>query len=161
MKPKKKKPGGYIKLWRKMLDSDFWYNGEPFDERSAWIDLLLDANYSDGTVQNNGKDILIKRSEIATSERQLAERWGWDRSRVRKFLAKLREENQISPNLGPEHFTHFSLINYEHYQGSAEQNKPKLNPKNAKQIEEDKEEARATRAASLLGPQINLWDEED
>lgn len=159
MKRKKKKPVGYIKLWRKMLLNDNWYNGEPFDERSAWIDLLLDANYTDGVITNNGKEIVIHRAEVATSERELARRWGWDKKRVRKFLAKLRDENQISANFRTGNFTHFRLINYDNYQCRSTKTEPKFEPKNGKQIKEEKEGALLTDASALLGEPINLWDD--
>ena len=43
---------GWIKLHRRMLDSDIWKatKRKPFDKRSAWIDLLLRANHKKVTI---------------------------------------------------------------------------------------------------------------
>jgi len=38
---------GYIKLYRKIQSNDLWRK-ETFNYASAWIDLLLSANWQDG-----------------------------------------------------------------------------------------------------------------
>lgn len=36
---------GWISLYRQIKESWIWKDKEPFDKRSAWIDLLLTVNY--------------------------------------------------------------------------------------------------------------------
>ena len=38
---------GWIAVHRKLQECEIWANSEPFDMRSAWIDLLLLANHRD------------------------------------------------------------------------------------------------------------------
>ena len=55
---KQKKDKGFIALYRDILDHWIWTDNQPFDRRSAWIDLLLMVNHSDNTILSN--DELIK-----------------------------------------------------------------------------------------------------
>ena len=63
---------GWIKLHRQLLDCWIWRVNEPFDKRSAWVDLLLTANHSDTKLLFNGEIITITRGQILTSVRQLS-----------------------------------------------------------------------------------------
>ena len=38
---------GWIKIYRQIQDCCIWQRNEPFDSRSAWIDLLLTATHSE------------------------------------------------------------------------------------------------------------------
>ena len=73
---------GWIKLYRKIQVSDIWENGEAFDRRSAWIDLLLMAAYCDKETMDGA----LKRGQIITSTRKLAERWKWSKTKITNFL---------------------------------------------------------------------------
>ena len=86
---------GWIKLYRKIEDCWIWSDKEPFDKRSAWIDLLLSANHSDQKSLFNGELIAIKRGQILTSIRMLSDKWRWSINRVYRFL-KLLENGRIS-----------------------------------------------------------------
>lgn len=35
---------GWVKIHRAIEDSGIWQHKEPFDKRSAWIDLIMMAN---------------------------------------------------------------------------------------------------------------------
>ena len=70
---------GWIKIYRKIQDCLIWSDKEPFDKRSAWIDLLLSANHSDQKSLFNGELIAIKRGQILTSIRMLSDKWRWSR----------------------------------------------------------------------------------
>ena len=54
---------GWIKLHRQLLDCWIWRVNEPFDKRSAWVDLLLTANHSDTKLLFNGEIITITRGQ--------------------------------------------------------------------------------------------------
>jgi hypothetical protein len=86
---------GWIKLHRKIQESKIWDNNEPFDRRSAWIDLLLFANHEDKNIIFNGKVITVKRGERITSVLALSERWNWSRHKVSDFLNLLESEQMI------------------------------------------------------------------
>jgi len=85
---------GYIVLWRCIRDNHFWQD-RPFDRCRAWIDLLMLANYSDGFIRVRGISVEVKRGQVGWSEISLAEKWGWSRGKVRRFLKDLAERQQI------------------------------------------------------------------
>ena len=45
---------GWIKLYRKMVDCCIWQSNEPFDKRSAWVDLLLLMQHKDKKMMVDG-----------------------------------------------------------------------------------------------------------
>jgi len=75
---------GYIKLHRKILNHPFWKEKRLFSRVEAWIYLMLNANGKE--IIFDGKPILIKRGQLLTSQRQLAARWGWGKTKTRDFL---------------------------------------------------------------------------
>ena len=73
---------GWIRIHRKIQDCWIWEIDKPFDERSAWIDLLLLANHKDVKIPFNGELTLVKRSQLITSVRKLADKWKWNKDKV-------------------------------------------------------------------------------
>lgn len=110
---------GWISLHRKILDCFLWQDEEPFDRRSAWIDLLLLANHEDKKTLFDGKAIVVKRGERITSVRILAERWGWSRHKVTNFLDMLESEEMIVRKSDRKK-TLLTIVNYDVYQTSGD-----------------------------------------
>lgn len=106
---------GWIKLHRKLQDCWIWLDKEPFDKRSAWVDLLLTANHSDKKILFNGELITIKRGQILTSIRKLAERWKWSYDKTSRFL-KLIESDGMLRKESDNCRTLLTIENYEVYQ---------------------------------------------
>ena len=106
---------GWIKLHRKLLDSEIWNKREPFDARSAWIDLLLMANYEDKEIFFDGEMIKVKRGQIVTSISKLSKRWGWSRDKVKRFLDSTDKSTMLTRN-STTHKTTITLVNYGFYQ---------------------------------------------
>ncbi len=92
---------GYIKLHRQISDHWLWNNGEPFDKRSAWIDLLMLANWEDATIVFNGQVTHVERGQLMTTIGFLAKRWKWSDNKVRRFMADLRAEGMVRTNGRP------------------------------------------------------------
>lgn len=107
---------GWVKIYRKLLDNPIWKAREPFDTRSAWIDILLSASYEDKTVTFNGRLRTVARGQLLTSTRKLAERWGWSVNRVRRFLGTLTDTGAITVT-DTHTDTLLTLIKYEDFQG--------------------------------------------
>ena len=97
MKRKKNPNSNWIKLNRAIMDDWIWKDGnkEPFDMRSAWIDLLLLAYSHDDMRIVRGQAVIIKRGEVPYSQSWLADRWGWSRGKVRRFLSTLEQDEKI------------------------------------------------------------------
>lgn len=89
---------GWIKLDREITEHWLWKEKEPFDRRSAWIDLLLMANHKDFKTLYKGKLVERKRGEVNTSTRYLADRWRWSRGRVNRFLELLEADEMVTLN---------------------------------------------------------------
>lgn len=106
---------GWIKLHRKLQDGWIWIDKEPFDKRSAWVDLLLTANHSDKKILFNGELITVKRGQILTSIRKLAERWKWSYDKTSRFL-KLIESDGMLRKESDNCRTLLTIENYEVYQ---------------------------------------------
>ena len=123
---------GWIKLHRKIMESSLW-SDEPFDERSAWVDLLLMANYEDKQILFNGKSITVKAGQRITSIRKLAHRWHWSNGKVERYLKKLEDAEMISrkrdtnghtnrDTLRDKNGTLITIVNYGFYQGMRDTN---------------------------------------
>lgn len=111
---------GWIKLYRQIQESDLWDSEEePFDRRSAWIDLLMLVNHEDKKTLFNGKMITVKMGQRITSIRKLAERWHWGKDRVRRFLDLLEAEEMLIRD-SDNNRTLLTLVNYSKYQSQCD-----------------------------------------
>lgn len=110
---------GWIKVDRGIMDNTLWKSTSPFDVRSAWIDLLLMANFTDGEMHSRGRVQKIKRGQLHTSVIELANRWRWSRNKVRRYLSLLEAEGMINQNGAPNGTT-ITLVKYEVYQGGGQ-----------------------------------------
>ena len=106
---------GWISIHRKIQQSDIWLDKEPFDKRSAWIDLIMMANHEDKQILFNGKFMEVKRGEKITSLKQLSDRWRWSRSKVRRFLNLLESGSMIELKT-KQRYTSYKVVNYNVYQ---------------------------------------------
>ena len=106
---------GWIKLHREIQDCWIWEDKEPFDKRSAWIDLLITANHSDKKILFNGELITIKRGQILTSVRRLSEKWKWSANKVYRFI-KLLESDEMLQKESNKDRTLLTIVNYGFYQ---------------------------------------------
>lgn len=113
---------GYIKLHRKLQECWIWDSDEPFDRRSAWIDILMSANHSDNKMLFDGSLILIKRGQFMTSIRKLSTKWKWSSTKVTAFLDTLENDQMIKRESDTKK-TLISVINYGLYQDNTSEKK--------------------------------------
>ena len=73
-----------------------------YSHAEAWIDLFMECRYSDGTVKNNGKLMVLRRGQVLGANAWLANRWNWTPKTVRVFLAKLERAKMIARTGGEE-----------------------------------------------------------
>ena len=107
---------GWIRLYRKLQECWVWEDKEPFDKRSAWIDLLLTANHADAKLLFNGELITVQRGQILTSVRKLSVKWKWSVNKVYRFL-KLLESDKMLKKESNKDRTLLTIVNYSVYQG--------------------------------------------
>jgi len=106
---------GYIYLERKIQDSAIWTSNEPFDRRSAWIDLLMMVNHEDAEIMINGKMRIIRRGQRWTSILSLAKQWHWSRDKVSSFLYTLESAGMVTTDRN-SFGTLINIVNYSVYQ---------------------------------------------
>lgn len=114
---------GWIKLHRKIQDNMIWNDSEPFDRRSAWIDLIMMANVQDKEILYRGQCIKIKRGQVYTSVRKLAARWHWSRDKVNRFIKTLIKAHMIEKDNRTQSATLLTLVKYGDFQSRADSNK--------------------------------------
>lgn len=114
---------GWISIHRKIQQCEIWVSPQPFDYRSAWIDLLLLANHKDKQTVFDGSLITVKKGQRITSIRQLADRWHWSRTKVSKYLDILEQAEMIEQNRDRKK-TVISIVNYSVYQDMQATEKP-------------------------------------
>jgi hypothetical protein len=86
--------GGVFAVARGIFDHEFFAK-EPFTEREAWVWLIGEAAWR-GRKARAGKIVVeLSRGQCAFSIRFIAERWGWSKSRVARFLDRLKTEAMI------------------------------------------------------------------
>ena len=102
-------------MYRSYQDSALWNDGEPFDRRSAFMDLVMMANIEEKELVLHGKTIKIKRGQLHTSLKNLAHRWDWSVNRTRRFLALLSELN-MAHYVSTPYGTTLTLVNYGKFQ---------------------------------------------
>ena len=105
------KKRGYVLLWRSMQDSEIWDSDDPFDMRSAWIDLIMMAAHKDTSFIMGKTRISILRGQIYTSVRKLAARWRWGKDKTLRFL-RLLEDMEMIRRDATVNRTLLTLINY-------------------------------------------------
>ena len=128
------KPNGYILLHRDLMNNWVWQD-EEFTKGQAWVDLLMLVNHSDNEkVLINNKFISVKRGETITSKLKLAQRWGWSRKKLDKFLGLLESDKMATAESTP-HYTTIKVLNYNVYQT----NKKDFEQRNAQPKEQQKD----------------------
>lgn len=105
---------GWIKLDRKIKYNRLWLE-RPFSRGQAWVDLLLLANHTDREYVYGDKTVVGKRGDVNVSLSWLADRWGWSRGKVRRFVRELTVNRMCSVSSTP-HGTTLSIENYAFYQ---------------------------------------------
>lgn len=115
----KDKDRGFIFLHRKIFSNKYYFS-EPFTKSSAWIDLLLLANFTDSYFEVRGIGVPVKRGQLAYSQLTLAQRWRWSIGKVKRFLFVLKMDGQIDYQ-NTNVTTLITILNYDQYQIMDEQ----------------------------------------
>ena len=109
------KKKGFSPIWRDVQDHWIWKSDEPFDSRSAWIDLILSVNHEEKKIKINNNLVTIHAGQMWTSYQKLANRWNWSRERVYRYTKMLKSDGMICLDATPCG-TLLTLINYENFQ---------------------------------------------
>ena len=113
---------GWIRLHRRLQDCEIWANNQPFDMRSAWVDLLMLANHKETTMLFDYEQIVVGRGQLITSVRQLSARWSWSKDRTLKYLRTLERLEMIHRDSNNKR-TLITIDNYAVYQDDQDTDK--------------------------------------
>lgn len=105
---------GWIKLDRNLLDHPLWKE-KPFSKGQAWIDVLFLAEWKAQYVRVGGKKKKVNPGQCWVTLNALAQRWGWSKETVRRFLRKLERDGSVSL-LVTEYGTRLTVENWRLYQ---------------------------------------------
>jgi hypothetical protein len=106
---------GWISIHRKIKDHWIWDKNRVFSDVEAWIDLLIYASHDDQKVKIGMSLYDVKRGDQIRSLKTLADEWNWSRSRVKRFLDLLQNDNMIVLKSDTK-TTQISICNYDTYQ---------------------------------------------
>jgi len=132
----------WFRLNRSIFDNELWLI-EPFDKCRAWIDMIGNANYEDGSIFIRGNEVKVKRGQLAWGERFMANRWKWSRNKVRGYMQYLSKRQQIVPQ-NNNVISLYTIVNYEKYQSERIKKVPQMIPQTVPQkvplLNKDKKE---------------------
>lgn len=109
-----KKNKGYIPLWRDIQEHWLWKRSDPFDIRSAWIDILLSVNHEEKKIFIDGRVQVIKPGQMWTSVKKLADKWHWSRPKVYRYIKLLKSDGMLYTD-GTPSGTLLTVINYSNF----------------------------------------------
>jgi hypothetical protein len=107
---------GYFAIWRKFEDHPFWKEKRVYSKAEAWIDLLWEAQHKlePQEVVLGMKVLFCNYGESLKSLDTWSKRWGWNKSRVRRFLKLLEDMEQITTK-NETKTTRITILNYGQY----------------------------------------------
>jgi hypothetical protein len=152
---------GWIKLNRSIQSHWIYTERRKFSKLEAWIDIIMQANFADNKTIIKGKIYEVKRGQSINSMETWSNRWGWDKSAVRRFIDLLQKDKMIdvkSDNIT----THLTVCNYETYQGERNADETQTKRKrNANEfqttpIEEGKKEEEGEEINNKYGKNSNI-----
>lgn len=108
------KSKGWISIYRCIRDHWVWQD-KPFSYGQAWIDMLLMANHSENKIPFGNGILTVEAGSFITSELKLMERWGWSKTKLRRFLSLLISDGMIVKKTDRKKTT-INIVNYSDYQ---------------------------------------------
>lgn len=166
---------GFIKLWRALRDHELWLERREFSRCEAWIDLLMEASFE---TRKDSLGRVVERGCMWTTHRKLASRWGWEKTKVSRFLKQLQTCEQVRIRVHrkcvrnrAQTWTYLRISNYEEYQGATEDGAPQMCPQTCPEVSPEmspflrrkKEEGRIYKNSPTSGRKtehLRLWAKE-
>jgi len=106
---------GWLKLHRSLSDHWIFSFKEP-DKALAWIDLLIMARHTSGTVMMKGRALHLERGQIGVSQLSLQKKWGWSQNKVKRFLNLLKKHDMCDFKTN-DLTTVITICNFDSFQG--------------------------------------------
>ncbi len=107
---------GYLALWRKIQEHDFYKEKRVYSKFEAWLDILMEVQHKEEPqeVVIGMKLFTCNYGESLKSLGTWGKRWGWGRERVKRFFDLLEIMKQIRYT-NETVTTRITLLNYSKY----------------------------------------------
>jgi hypothetical protein len=155
---------GWIKIHRSITEHWLYAEKRVFSKFEAWHDILLTVNYSESKCLIKGKLYTVKRGQSILSLESWANRWNWDKSKVRRFMGLLKQDGMIDL-ISDSITTHLTVCKYDAYQDERNANETQTKLKRISNefqttpIEEGKEYKEGKESKEILfGTFWDLYD---
>lgn len=117
---------GYIKVDKKIKEWEWFTDGNML---KMWMYLLTTAQYQDSSFQG----IEVKRGQVVTGRKKLAERLAMSEQQVRTCLEKLQSTNEITIK-ATNKYSVITIIKYADYQDGEEESNQQSSQQQTQQI---------------------------
>lgn len=155
---KSNKSRGWIKLYRSIQNNPIW-DEKPYDKAHAWVDLLLMANHEEKNVGIGGRSILVQEGSFITSLSKLADRWGWPKTTVMRYLKRLENETMIVCKTERK-WTDVTIVNWRLYQDMRNDNETKAERnRNVNGAKVDTNKNKEQRTKNIYTPKPNKFNQ--
>ena len=110
---------GWFKVSREVFSHEI-ADDKPWDRLSAWLYLVSMASHDDYSFQKRAHDYPLRRGQLALSMTTFGEKAGWNKSKVRRFLAWLHEKGMIQSYSDGFSGSFIKIVNYDKWQGTVD-----------------------------------------
>lgn len=111
--------GGYIKLYRQILDNPVVCKDS--DHFAVWVYLLLNATHDNIDMLFNGKRITLNPGQLITGRKSISGDLNIDENKVRRILKSFETDQQIDRQRSNKNSL-VTIVKWSLYQGSDQQN---------------------------------------
>lgn len=106
--------GGTFMVARSIWDHPE-FAAEDFTEREAWLWLIGEAAWKPRRKRFGRAVVDLERGQLVASVRFMAEAWGWSKSRVSRFLERLKKRDMLMTKPGTLAMV-VTICNYDEFQ---------------------------------------------
>ena len=123
MAERKSLSNGFIKLHRAIFDSPEFKGGEMTD-REAFIWMICQCAWVAKEYRYKSLFIELKRGEFAASIREMADTFSWKKSRVERWIKRLKDRDTIGTRTETANGTRLTIIKVKGYKAFQDKQKP-------------------------------------
>ena len=96
-----------------------FFKKEPYTEREAWMWLIEQAAWKAHRHRAGSYVFNLERGQLSASVRFMGEAWQWSKSKVQRFLVRLKTDTMVELSHGTGQLTGNTVVticNYNSYQ---------------------------------------------
>jgi hypothetical protein len=111
--------GNWFKVSREVFSHEI-ADDKPWCQAFAWLYLVSKATHDDYSFQKRAHNYPLRRGQLALSMADFGKKAGWNKSKVRRFLAWLHEKGMIQSYSDGFSGSFIKIVNYDKWQGTAD-----------------------------------------